>query len=219
MEKKRDKEIRREAHTPGTLYVRESGEGESGRTIGGYAILFETPSAPLYEDEDEEIREIIDRGAVTQELLDGSDIKFTMFHDRQLLLARSKQGKGTLSYEIDERGVRFSFEAPHTPDGDKAVELIRSGIIDGCSFAFSTRYWDAGYVERTVKKEGGKSIVTCRVKTIIGLYDMTVTPDPAYPATEVEARELGTALPEEPGMRKDLGAYIQAMREAAARKF
>lgn len=203
--------LKREIVTPGNLRVREKEEGEaSGRTIEGYAILFDTPSAPLYEDEEEVIREIIDRGAVTQDLLDSSDIKFTMFHDRQLLLARSKEGKGTLSYTLDDRGVAFSFEAPRTPDGDKALELIRSGIIDGCSFAFFTRYYDRDCVERTVQNVAGRAEVTCRVKVILGIYDMTITPDPAYPVTEVEVREMlkGTK-PESP---EDLRRYFREKR-------
>lgn len=215
--KKIDKgsETRRVAHTPAELRVREAAEGEaSGRTIEGYAILFDTPSLPLYDDGDEELREVIAPEAVTRELLDGSDIKFTMFHDGQLLLARRKRGGGTLSCDIDKRGVRFSFEAPATPDGDKAVALVRAGIIDGCSFAFSTRYGDSTHVERTRREEGGKSVVTCRVKKITGIYDMTLTPDPAYPATTVEARALmgeraGEALP--PG-------YVEEMRREARRR-
>lgn len=220
MEKKTT-EIKREIHTAGSVHVRALGEGEvSGRTIEGYAIRFDTPSAPLWQDEDEELREIIERGAVTQELLDSSDIRFTMFHDRQLLLARSKQGAGTLSYRIDEKGVWFSFEAPHTQDGDKALELVRSGIIDGCSFMFSTHYYDDAFVKRETRIENGRTVITCRVKTITGIHDMTITPDPAYPATEVEARELAHPQAEEgkPAPAKDLSGYIRAMREAAARR-
>lgn len=206
--------IRRQSHTQmAGLHIREAEGEESGRTIEGYAILFDTPSAPLYDDGDEELREIIDPEAVTQELLDSSDIKMTLFHNRQLLLARSKQGKGTLSYTRDEKGVKFSFTAPATADGDKAVELVRSGIIDGCSFAFSTRYWDSAFVERTVKKEGDKRVITARVKIITGLYDMTLTPDPAYPDTDCSLRERIHAEAEE-GMKKkkDLRAYIGEMR-------
>lgn len=202
--------LKRETVTPGELRVRAKGEGEgSGRTIEGYAILFDTPSAPLYEDEEEVIREIIDRSAVTQELLDSSDIKFTMFHNRQLLLARSKEGKGTLSYRLDEKGVAFSFDAPHTPDGDKALELIRTGIIDGCSFAFTTRYYDRDCVERSVKNVAGRAEVTCRVKVILSIQDMTITPDPAYPMTEVEARELSGQRKPEP---EDLRSYFREKR-------
>ena len=109
-------------HTPAELRIREAGEGEApSRTITGYAILFNTQSAPLWSDDEEEAREVIAPEAVTRELLDGCDIKMTMFHDRQLILARSKNGTGTLTYSVDERGVAFSFDAPNTADGDKEI--------------------------------------------------------------------------------------------------
>ena len=100
MEKKNKNElVRREVVvTCADLHVRESEGVALSRTIVGYAILFNTPSAPLWSDEDEEAREIIAPEAITKEVLDNCDIKFTMFHDRQLILARSKNGTGTLSY-------------------------------------------------------------------------------------------------------------------------
>lgn len=198
------------------LHIRE-GESSEGRTIEGYAILFDTPSAPFYEDEDEVVREVIDPSAITKELLDSSDIKFTLFHNRQLLLARSKRGSGTLSYSIDEKGVAFSFDAPKTADGDKALELVRNGVIDGCSFAFTTRYWDTGHVVRTKEIKEGKTHITCRVKTITGIYDMTLTPDPAYPDTSVEARELAHSPEEQEtgAERGRLDRYIDEMRGKA----
>ncbi len=189
-------EIRRELHTANAdLRIRAAGEGEqSSRTIEGYAIRFDTPSVPLYQDHREEIREVIDRSAITQELLDRSDIKFTLFHDNQLLLARSKNGQGTLSYELREDGVAFSFEAPRTVDGDKALELVRAGVIDGCSFAFTTNYRDTKCVARESVGDGGKIKTVCRVKKITGIYDMTLTPDPAYPTTEVANRALAEII-------------------------
>lgn len=213
--------VRREMHTSGgSVRLREAGEGEvSSRTIEGYAIRFDTPSLPLYDDGKDEIREVIDRGAVTRELLDGSDIKFTLFHDGQLLLARSKQGKGTLRYELREDGVFFSFEAPATADGDKAVELVRSGVIDGCSFAFSTRYRDPEFVKPETRKESGKRKTVCHVRRIEGIYDMTLTPDPAYPATSVSNRDVAFMIrerekPDTEGEERRL-RQLEEMRKAA----
>ena len=98
----KDTIIRRCLCTPTELHVREAAEGEApSRTITGYAILFNVPSAPLWSDEDSEAREVIAPEAVTKELLDGQDIKMTMFHNRQLILARSNKGGGTLSYTED----------------------------------------------------------------------------------------------------------------------
>ena len=181
--------LTRQQHTPGGLQVRESENGGSSRTITGYAILFNTPSAVLWEDEGEEAREVIDPGAVSVDLLDGCDIKMTMFHDRQLILARSKEGAGTLSYGIDDRGVYFEFDAPKTVDGDKALELVKRGDISGCSFMFSTYYFDSDHVERVEETKGGKKCITYRVKKITGVYDFTLAADPAYPDTNCELRE------------------------------
>ncbi len=158
--------------------------------------------------------EIIDSGAITRDVLDASDIKFTMFHDRQLILARSNKGTGTLSYSIDERGVRFEFDAPHTTDGDKALELVRRGDLSGCSFAFSTFYWDSDFVERTSEIKDGVNHITYRVKAVTGLYDFTLAADPAYPATSVEARELAQML--RPQQSPDTRSELQRMRAAAA---
>lgn len=187
--------IRRVINNNASLQVREQ-DGKPPR-LTGYAIVFGTASLPLYSDDEETIREVIAPEAVTQQLLDTSDIVMTMFHNDSLILARSAAGKGTLSYSIDEHGVKFDFEPPQTEDGKKAVELVKRGDIAGCSFAFSTDYSDRESVERSATMEDGKRITTYTVRKITGLYDFTLTPHPAYPATSVEAREaaqLGRSL-------------------------
>lgn len=227
MAKNKDAVINRILHTVTDLRVREAPEGEAAsRTITGYAILFGVPSAPLYDWEDEEAREVIAPEAVTKELLDGCDIKMTMFHDRQLILARSKNGAGTLKYGVDDKGVYFEFEAPNTVDGDKALELVRRGDISGCSFAFSTHYYDSAYVQRTVQRVDGKTIITYTVNVITGIYDFTLAADPAYPDTncEAEVRELIRELreqeqPEQPDGKeereKKVREQVREMRRAA----
>ena len=207
---------KREIFTASQLRLREIDGIEESRIITGYAILFDVPSAPLYEDEEEVIREVIAPEAVSLELLDNSDIKMTMFHDRQLLLARSNKGSGTLSYGIDDKGVYFEFEAPDTADGDKAIELVKRGDIAGCSFAFSTRYYDRAFVEESVV-HGDKVEVTYRVKVITGIYDFTLAADPAYPDTSVEAREIVDALHQRQQREKEkIVKQIAEMRRAAS---
>ena len=222
-EPKREAVIRRTMLTPAELHVRESAEGDApSRTITGYAVMFGMPSDPLWSDGDGEAREVIAPGAITRELLDQQDIKMTMFHDRQLILARSKNGEGTLKYTVDDKGVAFEFEAPHTADGDKALELVRRGDISGCSFAFSTRYYDRDCVERKVESAGGKTLETFTVRQVPGVYDFTLAADPAYPATSVEARELAKTLREAPADQPKAGAKVQAqlreMRRAAGKR-
>lgn len=213
--------ITRMLHTVSDLRVREREDGGESRTITGYAILFGVPSEPLYAYDDEEAREVIAPGAVTKELLDGCDIKMTMFHDRQLILARSKNGTGTLSYTVDDKGVAFEFEAPNTVDGDKALELVRRGDIAGCSFAFSTHYYDSAYVSRDVQRVDGKTVITYTVKVITGIYDFTLAADPAYPDTncEAETRELIEELrkPEEQETNDNVREQVREMRRAASR--
>ena len=229
MEKKIKNElVRREVVvTCADLHVRESEGGAPSRTIVGYAILFNTPSAPLWSDEDEEAREIIAPEAITKEVLDNCDIKFTMFHDRQLILARSKNGAGTLSYTVDEKGVAFEFEAPNTADGDKALELVKRGDLAGCSFMFSTHYWDEAFVSRSVEVRDGRAYITYTVKAVTGVYDMTLAADPAYPDTSVEAREFArdlreAAKPAEPEASKvdkvKVEKQLREMRRAANTK-
>lgn len=213
--------ITRMLHTVSDLRIREREDGGESRTITGYAILFGVPSEPLYAYNDEEAREVIAPGAVTKELLDGCDIKMTMFHDRQLILARSKNGTGTLSYTVDDKGVAFEFEAPNTVDGDKALELVRRGDIAGCSFAFSTHYYDSAYVSRDVQRVDGKTVITYTVKVITGIYDFTLAADPAYPDTncEAETRELIEELrkPEEQETNENVREQVREMRRAASR--
>ena len=229
MEKKNKNElVRREVVvTCADLHVRESEGVSPSRTIVGYAILFNTPSAPLWSDEDEEAREIIAPEAITKEVLDNCDIKFTMFHDRQLILARSKNGAGTLSYTVDEKGVAFEFEAPNTADGDKALELVKRGDLAGCSFMFSTHYWDEAFVSRSVEVRDGRAYITYTVKAVTGVYDMTLAADPAYPDTSVEAREFARDLreaakptePEAPKVDKvKVEKQLREMRRAANTK-
>jgi HK97 family phage prohead protease len=224
---KKEQIVKRMLLTVGAdIHVREAAEGAAeSRTIAGYAILFNTPSAPLWADDESEAREVIAPEAITKELLDGCDIKFTMYHNRQIILARSNKGTGTLTYSVDEKGVAFEFEAPKTAHGDEALELVRRGDLTGCSFMFSTRYYDDACVERTAKVVNGVTMITYTVKGVTGIYDFTLAADPAYPETSVEARELVTELreavkpqPQQPAPKpnENLQKQLREMRRAAA---
>jgi len=119
---------------------------------------------------------------------------------------------------VDDTGVKFTFDAPNTADGDKALELVKRGDIGGCSFAFTTRYYDTDCVSREVNG----TLTTYRVKAVTGVYDFTLTDNPAYPDTSVEARELveGLREPEQPAPEVDdkkLQEQLREMRCAAQR--
>lgn len=181
------------------LRVREAGgeEGKESRTIEGYALKFGVRSV-LLNDWWDSYYEILEPGCLTKETLDEQDIKLTMFHDRQLILARSNKGQGTLSYEVDEVGVKFWAEMPHTADGDKALELVQRGDLAGCSFCYSTDEEDSenavSYERSDEKDEEGNSILIRHVKRIDHVYDFTLAADPAFEQTEVSKREVEQAL-------------------------
>lgn len=164
--------------------LREAVEGEpAGRTIEGYAIVFGVESRIL-ADYWENYREIIEPGAITEERLKEMDIKMTMYHNREKILARSFKGEGTLKLSVDEVGVHYEFEAPNTVDGDTALELVKRGDLSGSSFMFWTDEQSGVSYE---KRSDG--IMLRRVKTIGMIYDMTIAADPAYNETTVAARE------------------------------
>ena len=167
-----------------TRELRASEDADS-RRIEGYAIVFNTPSAQMGVESCKPVYEMIAPEAVTKEMLDGCDIRMNLYHDRHRLLARSKKGVGTLEYGVDEKGVHFGFEAPKTPDGDTALELVRSGALDGCSFAFYMDYCDDAAVSR--EDEGDRVIYI--IRKILDIDDFTLTDRPAYPDTECAARE------------------------------
>lgn len=209
------------------LHLREAQEGErESRVIEGYALKFGVRSRLLCDLWDgKTYYEILEPGCVTRETLDAQDIKLTMYHDRQIILGRSKMGAGTLTYEVDEDGVKFACEMPHTPDGDTALELVRRGDIDGCSFIYSTEEDSENAVTytrgaRDLSDNSDKSDGVVRhVWRIDHFYDFTITPDPAFVQTEVSARER-EALDgleergEERGERREEGERDARKREA-----
>lgn len=178
------------------LRIREATDGAESRTIEGYALKFGVRSRLLC-DWWNDYYEVLEPGCVTREMLDKQDIKLTMFHDRQLVLARSNKGNGTLSYEVDKVGVKFWAEMPHTVDGDKALELVSRGDIAGCSFIYSTDEDDSenavSYERLDEKGDDGEDILLRHVKRIDNVYDFTITTDPAYEQTDVSKREVEAA--------------------------
>lgn len=213
---------RREAHASGTVHLRTEGEGAPGRVIEGRAIVFNSPSAQLWSDEVSEAYEEIAPEAVTRALLDSSDILMTLYHDDTRLLARSNRGAegASLSYGVDGEGVTFRFTAPNTADGDAAVELVRSGVIDGCSFRFRTRYCPPNVKRTASKLADGRTKYVFTVLGIDAIEDFTLTPRPAYASTEVSTRSLGSGFDDEAEERKGdtaalIAAQVEEMRRAA----
>jgi len=148
---------------------------EEKRTIEGYAALFNTASDGLGD-----LEEIIEPGAFDG-VIAKSDVKAYINHDsRRGLLARCKKGKGSMTLGVDTKGLRFSFEAPKTALGEEALENVRRGDVDECSFAF--------YVESDTweqKPEGSWKRTIHQFKLI---DDVSLVYDAAYSKTSVNLR-------------------------------
>ena len=185
------KMIRREASFQAGLHVRESEGGSESRTIEGYVLKFGVRSVLLH-DWWNPYYEILEPGCVTREMLDKCNIPLTMFHDRELVIARSKNGKGTLSYTVDGLGTQFNADVARTADGDKALELVRRGDLAGCSFVYSTDEMDpeaVTYEASGEKDADGNDILLRHVWRIDSITDFTLTGNAAYGQTECVARE------------------------------
>lgn len=186
-------------------------DGE-GRTIEGYAIVFGVESQVMVDFwSDERFIEIIDKSSVTEELLRRCDIKALMEHNRERLLARNNRGSGTLELTIDDKGLKYRFEAPNTQEGNDALELIRRGDIGGSSFAFIAR--SAGCVEKEWLSD--KKMWRRTIKRFDGIFDVTITSDPAYLQTSVDARSLAAPEPEDD---PDMSSYYEELEKRVKKR-
>lgn len=160
-----------------------------GRTIEGYAIVFNQESKVIYDEESGlAFVEIIERGAVTDDLLLACDIKAVLEHDKSRLLARSRYGSGSLLLSLDDYGLKYRFESPHTVDGDFAIEMIGRGDIFGSSFAYYANDKDKQKVSYS-KKDG---LLLRRVHRIDRISDVSPVSDPAFYGTDVTVRSIDT---------------------------
>ena len=189
--------------------IREAPQDASGesRTITGTAIVFNKESEVL-DDWGEKFREMILPEACTAGFLQSQDIKLNLLHERELAIARSIKGQGSLQLTVDGIGVHFEFEAPRCDLGDRALELIRTGVYSGCSFEFYPQDYD-------VEERDGEVLIKHR--KFAALTALTIGMDPAYRQTTVNAREL--AQPKETEeQRKEREAREEAERLAAQRE-
>lgn len=157
--------------------------GNDSRTIEGYAIVFGVESQVLCDGYGYFI-ETIDRKALDEAKLNTFDIRCLLEHNPERLLARWRNGEGSLQLSIDNHGLKYRFEAPNTPDGETALELVKRGDIFGSSFAYLA---DENSVVWGKKADGTP---TRHVTNIRYMEDVSLVSRPAYMQTEVSCREL-----------------------------
>lgn len=147
------------------------------RTVEGYAMTFEQWSDNLG------FYEMIARGAITQELVDNCDVFARFDHDSNKILARSNKGQGSLKLEVDEVGLKYSFEAPNTELGNELLEYIRRGDLNKSSFCFSLA--DEPDAEKWEKRDGK---IYRTIYKIGAIYDIAPVWVPAYSSTSCSKR-------------------------------
>lgn len=162
------------------MTIREGADGKKSRTIEGCAIVFGQPSQEI-DDWGEKFTEYIDSGCVTAEFLKTQDVKMNLLHDRKLTLARCNKGEGSMTLDVRDGGLYFSFDAPKCDIGDQALELVRRGDYSGCSFEFIPKDYDT-------LKDGDK--VEIHHKKFEAIFALTIGMDPAYTQTSVGCREM-----------------------------
>lgn len=147
------------------------------RHIEGYGSVFNKRSLDLGG-----FTEVIAPGAF-DEVIQNSDVKCYLDHNPQRgILARSRNGEGSLSLSVDEAGLKYSFDAPHTALGDEVIEGLVRGDYSQSSFAFTVGE------ETWSKEEDGRYLRT--INKVNRLYDVSIVTDPAYPDTSVAMRSL-----------------------------
>lgn len=151
---------------------------KESRLVEGYGVVFESQS------EDLGFFETIHRGAITDQTIKESDVFARFNHDNNKILARSKNGKGSLVLEVDDRGVKYMFEAPKTALGDELLEYLERGDITASSFAFTIDPED-----KTAEKWTNRDGKLYRdIYHINRLYDVAPVFQPAYEATSCSKR-------------------------------
>lgn len=153
-------------------------EAEKPMIVEGYAVVYDQPQT--YQFGEETYTETIVRGAC-----DNSDMRRTVMRynheDAVFALARTKNG--SLQMMSDDYGLKIRAELIDTQSNRDVYKMIRSGLIDEMSFAFTVA-------------EGGDTwtysddfkTVTRDIKAIDVIYDVSAVDTGFYENTSIYAR-------------------------------
>lgn len=151
---------------------------EQPMIVEGYAVVYDSPQT--YEFGDETYTETIKRGA-----LDGADMRRTVMRynheDSVFALARTKNG--SLQMVSDEIGLKIRAELIDTQSNRDVYKMIRSGLIDEMSFAFTVAKggdeWNYSDDFKTVRRD---------ITAIDTVYDVSAVDTGFYENTSIYAR-------------------------------
>lgn len=147
-------------------------DDEEKMHIEGKAVAFNSPET--YGGETE---------VISEHALDNADMSDVVLrynhNDTNYTLARTRNH--SLELEVREDGLYFSAELIPTTTNKDAYLMVKEGLLDKCSFAFTIDEdeYDKKQHLRTITKIGK-------------LYDVALVDFPFYNDTMVEARSLDT---------------------------
>lgn len=151
-------------------------EGE-GVVLRGHAAVFNSDSHDLGG-----FVERIEPGAFKRSIDSADDVRALFNHDTNIVLGRTTAG--TLRLAEDERGLAIEIDVPDTQYvRDLVVAPIERGDISQMSFGFRVRAGGANWTE----DDDGQAY---RTLTDLELFEVSPVTFPAYPDTDIAAREL-----------------------------
>ncbi len=137
--------------------------------VEGYAVVFESVTDLGW------CKEVIDRNAFNNCNMQDCVFKYN-HNDNCLILARTRNN--SLQLIVDDKGLKIRAELIDTQNNKDIYKMIKAGLLDKMSFAFTT-----------AKEEWNYETDTRRILEIDRLFDVSVVDVPAYDTTEIYARD------------------------------
>ncbi len=170
------------------IEIRSGAEGEETRTVTGYVVKFNQRSSLIWG----EFYEKVAKGAFARSLQENV-IKALWNHRADFVLGSTKNQ--TLRLWEDDIGLRFELDLPDSTWGRDAFESIRRGDVDGVSFGFNVRKDAWTFLSEEDVYE--------RTLVDVNLFEVSPTPFPAYPDSEVNQRSIPIELREQRRWNKE----------------
>lgn len=163
-----------------TATFRATENEEEGSVIEGTPIVFNQDTK--MQDWAGEYNERIDVHALDN--ADLKDIRLFVNHDtNKIALARTKNGRGTMSFNIDNEGlhIKATLDTENNQEARSLYSAIKRGDMDGMSFMFRIKSQEWLDLDTECP--------TRVIKEISIVHEVSVVNFPAYPQTSIDARD------------------------------
>lgn len=154
-------------------------DDEEGSVIEGTPIVFNQETK--LQDWAGEYIERIDSHALDD--ADLKDVRLFINHDTdKIALARTKNGRGTMSFNIDDEGmhIKANLDTENNSEAKSLYSAIKRGDMDGMSFMFRIKDQEWQNLD--------SDCPTRIIKQISIVHEVSVVNFPAYPQTSIDAR-------------------------------